>query len=333
MQFDVIIGNPPYQLSTGGGTATQQASPIYQEFVKKAKALEPRYIIMVIPSRWFAGGMPVLDAFRKDMLGDHRIRQLVDFPDSREAFTGVDIAGGVNYFLWDSTYDGSCKITTVSGGQPETAIRELDVYPVFVRSNGAIAIVERVIRAEGFKPLARLVSAVSPFGLPTSFRGSESSHQLKSPIVVRSTAGRQFTERDVITRNTDWIDHWKVLLSATSSEHAGQADRNGMRRIFSRIEILEPGTAATHSYLIVGPAASEAEAVNVAHYLRTKFVRFLVSLLLATQHVSKSTFAFVPNQDFSRTWTDDDLYARYHLSPNEIALIESTIRPMVVDDA
>ena len=286
---------------------------------------------MVVPSRWFSGGMPVLDTFRKEMLGDHRISELVDFPDSRDAFTGVDIAGGVNYFLWDSTYDGPCKVTTVSGGQSETAIRELNAYPVFVRSNGAISILERVRSAEGFKPLTRLVSVVSPFGLPTSFRGAESSHRLKSPIVVRSTAGRQWAERDVVTKNPDWIDDWKVLLSATSSEHAGQADRNGMRRIFSRIEILEPGTAVTHSYLIVGPTTSEAEAVNVAHYLRTKFVRFLVSLLLATQHVSKSSFEFVPDQDFSMVWTDADLYKKYGITEEEQAFIEEIIRPMELD--
>ena len=328
MQFDVIIGNPPYQMSTGGGTATQQASPIYQEFVRQACALEPRFVVMVIPSRWFSGGMPVLDTFRKDMLGDHRIRALVDFPDSRDAFTGVDVAGGVNYFLWDSVYNGQCNVTTVSGTQEETVMRELDAYSVFVRSNGAISIVERVRRSEGFKPLTSLVSAVSPFGLPTSFRGAESSHRINSPIVVRSTAGRQWAQRDVVQKNAKWVDMWKVLLSATSSEHAGQADRSGMRRIFSRIEILEPGTATTHSYLIVGPTISKSEAVNVAHYLRTKFVRFLVSLVLATQHVSKSNFAFVPVQDFSKLWTDSELYKKYKLTKNEIAFIESIIRPM-----
>ena len=333
MQFDVIIGNPPYQMSTGGGTATQQASPIYQEFVKQAYALEPKFVVMVIPSRWFSGGMPVLDTFRKDMLEDHRLRALVDFPDSRDAFTGVDVAGGVNYFLWDSVFNGPCNVTTVSGGQEETVMRELDAYPVFVRSNSAISIVERVRRSEGFESLTNLVSAVSPFGLPTSFRGAESSHRINSPIVVRSTAGRQWAHRDVVQKNAKWVDMWKVLLSATSSEHAGQADRSGMRRIFSRIEILEPGTATTHSYLIVGPTSSKSEAVNVAHYLRTKFVRFLVSIVLATQHVSKSNFAFVPVQDFSKLWTDSELYKKYKLTKDEIRLIEKLIRPMGENNA
>lgn len=332
MQFDVIIGNPPYQMSTGGGTATQQASPIYQFFVKQAIALEPKYVVMIIPSRWFTGGMAILEAFRSDMLGDHRIRELIDFPDSRDAFTGVDIAGGVNYFLWDAEYNGPCKVTTVSGAQSDTAIRELDAYPVFVRSNAAIPIVEKVKRSEGFKPFASLVSAVSPFGLPTSFRGVGSPKRLKSPVVVRSTAGRGYTERDSVIKNPDWIDRWKILLSATSSEHAGQADRNGTRRIFSRIEILEPGTVVTHSYLIVGPTTSEEEAINVAQYLRTNFVRFLVSLLLSTQHVSRLAFALVPEQDFSKPWTDTELYKKYCITNEEQALIESTIRPMGEDD-
>lgn len=332
MQFDVVIGNPPYQMSTGGGTGTQQAVPVYQEFVNQAKALEPRYLVMVIPSRWFSGGMPVLDAFRKEMLSDHRLRELVDFPDSRDAFVGVDIAGGVCYFLRDLNHNGQCRVTTLSGGQSETALRTLDEYPVFIRSSRAVSIVERVVKSAGFKPLTGSISAVSPFGLPTSFRGEASADGLMSPIRVRSTGGMQWTERASVTKNQEWINKWKVLLSATTSEHAGQADRNGTRRIFSRIEVLQPKTVVTHSYLIAGPTQTENESKNLANYLRTRFVRYLVSLVVTTQHVSRANFQFVPDLPMDRAWTDKELYKQYKLTKEEIEYIESMIRPMEADD-
>jgi len=335
MQFDVIIGNPPYQMSTGGGTATQQATPVYHEFVRQAKRLDPQFVVMVTPSRWFSGGMPVLDSFRSEMLKDRRIRELVDYPDSRDAFTGVDVAGGINYFLWDAIYDGPCLISTVSQGSFDTSTRYLDAYAVFVRQSSAVSLIEKVVRAEGFASVAPLVSAVSPFGLPTSFRGVESPSGMRAPVVVRSTVGRQWAERQEVPKNTAWIDEWKVLLSATSSEHAGQADKNGMRRVFSRIEVLEPGVVVTHSYLVLGPMASEAETRNVAGYLQTTFVRFLVSLVITTQHVSKASFLFVPTQDFSKSWTDEELFNKYGLTEQDRNIIAKTIRPLaaaVVED-
>lgn len=328
MQFDVIIGNPPYQLATGGGSATQQAMPIYHEFVKQAKAMEPKIVIMVIPSRWFSGGMSVLDSFRSSMLNDERVQVIVDFPDSREAFSGVDIAGGVSYFLWNSAHQGACRVSTVLGGCTETIVRRLNEYSVFVRDNKSIQTIDKVTKHHEFQPLSKLVSAVSPFGLPTSFRGAESSEGISNPVVVRSTAGVSFIDVADVTKNRDWINVWKVLLSATTSEHAGQADRQGRKRLFSRIEVLEPGSVVTHSYLIVGPTSTQIEAENLAGYIRTKFVRFLVSNLLATQHVSKSNFAFVPIQDFTKAWTDSELYERYALSASEIQYIESMMRTL-----
>jgi hypothetical protein len=330
MQFDVIIGNPPYQLSTGGGTATQQATPIYQEFVRQAKTLEPKLLVMITPSRWFSGGMAALESFRTEMLNDTRIKQIVDFPDSRDAFSGVDISGGVSYFLWDCSHNGDCKVVTVVGKNRETSIRKLNAYGVFVRSNRAISIIEKVLSSDGFESLSDFVSAVSPFGLPTSFRGSESSTNLNNPIVVRSTAGRQWAERNVIQKNLDWVDKWKVLLSATASEHAGQADKAGARRVFSRIEVMEPGSAVTHSYLILGPLSNQKECINISSYLKTKFVRFLVAQIVSTQHISKSNFAFVPKLDFGKLWTDDDLFKSYKFNDSEIDFIDTSIRAIEI---
>lgn len=328
MQFDVIIGNPPYQMNTGGGTGTQQATPIYHEFVRQAKALEPKVIVMIIPSRWFSGGMASLESFRSEMLNDNRVREIVDFPDSRDAFNGVDVAGGVNYFLWDSSYSGKCKVTTISGSDANVSIRELNAFPVFIRDNRAITIIDKVIKSKNFNSLTNLVSAVSPFGLSTSFRGDDSKKNLKNPIVVRSTAGRSWADFEVIKKNPELVSKWKVLLSATASEHAGQADKNGTKRVFSRIEILEPGTAVTHSYLILGPLESENQCKNLSNYLRTKFVRFLVSQIVSTQHISKSNFIFVPEIDFNKVNSDENLYQTFNLSRSETDYIETLIRPL-----
>ncbi|WP_315549718.1 Eco57I restriction-modification methylase domain-containing protein [Microbacterium aurum] len=329
VQFDVIIGNPPYQLSTGGGTGTQQARPLYNLFVERAQALAPGAVCIVTPSRWFSGGMN-LDAFRASMLDGRNLRKLVDFPDSRTAFGSVDIAGGVSYFLWDGGYRGQCEVTTVRpDGTTVVAIRDLDAHNVFVRDNEAADLLDRVRSAADFKPFSALVSAVSPFGLATSFRGEASAEGIPDPIVVRSTAGRHFASRKLIVKNRTLIDRWKVLLSSTSSEHAGQAAKDGRKRVLSRIELAEPGVVMTHSYLAIGPLANESEARNVAAYLRTRFVRYLASLTIITQHVSKATFDFVPAQDFAQVWTDSDLYAKYGLNDQEIALIESQIKPMI----
>ncbi len=328
MHFDVVIGNPPYQMSTGGGTATQQARPLYHQFVESAQGLEPRYIAMVTPSRWFVGGMN-LNEFREQMLNDSRLRVLVDFPDSRDAFGGVDIAGGVSYFLWERSYDGTCSVTTVKGSESHgPRERKLNEFDVFVRDNDAAQILSRIVTREDFKSLSSIVSAISPFGLSTAFRGDETAEHISDPIIVRSTVGRQFANRNVVLKNVELLDQWKVLLSATASEHAGQAAKDGRKRVFSRIETAEPGVAMTHSYLAIGPLEDSNQCKNLEGYLRTKFTRFLASLGIITQHISKASFAFVPTQDFSRPWVDEDLYKAYGLTPEEVQFIESQIKDM-----
>lgn len=156
MKFDVIIGNPPYQLSDGGGKGSS-ASPIYQRFIEQAKTLDPRLLLMVVPSKWFSGGKG-LDEFRATMLNDRRLRRLVDFPDSREAFDGVDIAGGVNYFLWDRDHEGKCRVDTVSNGVSISVERELNEYEIFVRDNRTLDIIKRIEASED-KSFAEMVSA------------------------------------------------------------------------------------------------------------------------------------------------------------------------------
>lgn len=337
MKFDVVIGNPPYQLGQSGGEAIGSfAMPVYQRFVQAAKDLDPKYAIMVTPSRWFAGGRG-LDDFRQEMLSDRRLRTLVDYPDSREVFAGVDIAGGASYFLWDSGWSGECEVTTVSEGVagPSTA-RFLDEHDILVRYNEAVPIVQKVLGSSSdgpFESLAAGVSPFQPFGLRTKFRGRPSSDGIADPVLIYQNGGTGYIARADIPRNVDWVDQWTVFLSKTASEHGGQADKNGMRRVFSRILLGEPGTACTETYLVAGRFGSEREAKNFGDYLRTKFVRFLVSLRTNTQDIYSERFAFVPSLPMDREWTDADLCARYGISVEEQAFIESMIRPMEVADA
>jgi site-specific DNA-methyltransferase (adenine-specific) len=320
MQFDVIIGNPPYQLSDGGG-AGASARPIYNAFVDRAKALDPRLLVMVIPSRWFAGGKG-LDSFRSEMLGDQRIKKLVDFPDSRDVFDGVDVAGGVCYFLWDRDWEGFCEVDTVSSGSVTRAERQLDAYSMFIRDNRVLEIVEHV-NSVGGDSFSNIVSSRRPFGLDASLRASTSGN-----MRLYASSGDGWTSRENVTRGDDLVDKWKVLLSKTSSEHAGQTDKNGMKRVLSRVEVMPPGSVATESYLIVGPFDSESEAASAVSYLRTRFVRFLVSSILLTQNITRAMFEFVPLPPLDRVWTDDTLYREYQLGAEQVALIESTIKEM-----
>lgn len=332
MNFDVIIGNPPYQLGQSGGDAVGNfAMPVYQRFVQAAKSLDPRFVVMITPSRWFAGGRG-LDEFRKEMLSDRRLRSLVDYPDSREVFAGVDIAGGASYFLWDSAWDGPCSVTTIQGRSVGPALnRHLNEYDILVRSNQAIPILERVLatpKGADFESLASRVSPIQPFSIRTMFRGEPTPEGMAEPVLLFQAGGTGYIERGQVPRNVEWVDQWKVFLSRAASEHGGQADKSGMRRVFSRIEIGGPATACTETFLVAGRFGTEVEASNFAAYLRTRFVRFLVSLRTNTQDLYSERFAFVPNLPMDRTWTDAALYEKYGISAEEAAYIESIIRPM-----
>jgi site-specific DNA-methyltransferase (adenine-specific) len=336
MHFDVVIGNPPYQLGQSGGDAIGSfAMPIYQKFVDAAKALGPRYITMVIPSRWFAGGRG-LDVFRQEMLTDRRLRVLVDYPDSRDVFAGVDIAGGICYFLWDAGWNDRCEVTTTfsDGVAGEPMKRYLDEYDILVRYTEGVSILHRVLtkpEGEAFESLAKRVAPIQPFSIRTNFRGAKSDEGMTAPVLIFQKGGTGWIERADIPRNTEWVDQWKVFLSGTASEHGGQTDRSGTRRVFSRILIGGPGTACTETYLVANRFSTEPEAVNFAAYLRTKFVRFLVSLRTNTQHLYSERFAFVPDLPMDRLWTDAELYEKYGLTSDESEYMESRIRPMDAD--
>jgi site-specific DNA-methyltransferase (adenine-specific) len=276
MQFDVIIGNPPYQLNDGGyGTS---AAPIYQLFVGKALELEPRYAVFVTPSRWMAGGKG-LDKYRERMLSDKRMRRIVDYPKLYEGFPGVKIRGGISYFLWARDYKGPCEVQTIWDGQPTgpAVARHLDAYDILVRRNEAVPILEKV-RAKGEPTLDARASSRKPFGLATNFKGKPSKAGLKNPVQLFQNQQIGWVERKDITINPQWIDEWKVLITRVQGTSAAVETK-----FLSKPIVAEPGTACTETYLVAGHFQTEADAESYAKYLRTRFVRFLISLRKPTQ--------------------------------------------------
>lgn len=318
MQFDVIIGNPPYQLETNG--FGNQARPIYHQFVTQAKQLDPRYLVMVTPSRWFSGGMG-LSEFRGSMLSDRRMQRIVDYPKLYEAFPGVKIRGGISYFLWDREHNGPCIVETMWDGQPTgpAIARYLDAYDVLVRRNEAIPILEKV-RAKGERTLDARVSSQKPFGLATNFKTKSDNYGMRSPIKLFANQRIAWTERSNIPLNSEWIDEWKVLMTRIQGTSAAVETK-----FLSKPIIAGPGTACTETYLVAGHFEDEVEAINYAKYLRTRFLRFLVSLHKPTQDALKLVYAFVPDLPLNQEWTDAKLYKRYGLTAEEIAFIESQV--------
>ncbi|WP_262245433.1 Eco57I restriction-modification methylase domain-containing protein [Parapedobacter soli] len=320
MKFDVIVGNPPYQLNDGGGTGSS-AKPIYNLFIDQAKKLNPKYLSMIIPARWYSGGKG-LDEFRAEMLKDKSIRKLVDFADSRDCFPGVDIAGGVCYFLWDKDNKGICEVETKRKEVVIKSSRFLDEFDTFVRDNLAVDIIHKV-KKNSTSFLDTVVSSRMPFGLVSSVKPEK-----EGDLDLITSAGNGKISSDKVTSGTELIDKWKVLLSKASNDHGGQPDKEGKRRIFSRIEVMPPKTVCTESYLVVGNYDSETEAKNMMNYLKTKFCRFLVSTILLTQNITKSKFIFVPNLSMKEKWDDEKLFDRYKLTEGEIDFISQLIRPM-----
>jgi len=319
MKFDVIIGNPPYQLSDGG--YGKSSTPIYQKFIRQAKNLKPKFISMIVPSRWFAGGKGLND-FREEMLNDDQIRTIVDYTDSKDVFPGVDIAGGICYFLWERDTSGPCNIININKNEESISIRPLNEFDTLIRNGLAVSIIRRV-QSKNEGNLSNQVSSAKPFGLRTYVRPTN-----KGSIRLRWSGGEGFFERERVTIGLEMIDDWKVITSKVSYDHGGMPDKNGTRRVFSIIDILPPGTICTETYLVVGSYKNINFANNLVSYLKTKFVRFLVSQLSFSHDIFKNKFSFVPILPMDQEWTDEILYKRYGLSSDEIAFIESMIRPM-----
>jgi len=321
MKFDVIIGNPPYQLSDAGDSTG--SSPIYHIFIEQAKKLNPRFLSMIIPARWFAGGKG-LDNFRDTMLKDRRISMLVDYPISSDVFPGVKVNGGICYFLWERDYSGSCRVTTRMNGMDDTMDRSLDQFDTFVRFNKAISILEKV-KTKEYSSMSEQVSRQKPFGLRTF---EQPSGKGNITLYANKNVGR--IEKSVITNGTEMLGLWKVFISMGYGE-GGEA-RDYPRMIMGKPIIAPPMSACTETYIVVGAYETEIEAKNLDSYLRTKFLRFLVCLRKNTQHITKDRFSFVPSLPMTKAWSDKKLYAHFGLSGDEVAFIDSIVRPMELDN-
>lgn len=334
MQFDVIIGNPPYQLTDGGhGTS---ATPIYQMFVEQAKQLEPRYLSMVIPARWFAGGKG-LDEFRESMLSDDRLRSIDDYLSAADVFPGVGLKGGVCYFLWNRDHRGLCAVSTHFKDWPvSTATRPLmeEGADVFVRFNEGLSILKKVMQIECTTSAAllpdegsrfdQMVSSLRPFGFRTFFRGRP--ERKTADVSIYQNGGTAFVARDEVENGLDFIDKWKIYVGRAAP---GTGNRDTYpHRILSTPFIGEPGSICSETYLCIGPFDSKAEAENALSYLTCRLTRLLILLHKPSQDTTRKVYTFVPKQDWSRPWTDADLYRKYGITQSEIDFIEKLVRPM-----
>lgn len=321
MKFDVIVGNPPYQIGTEGFGAT--ASTIYHLFVDQAISMDPKYVAMITPSRWFAGGKG-LDDFRDKMIADRRLAKLVDNPKLFDCFPGVEIKGGVSYFLWDRDHDGDCEFSTrIDGKIVSTMTRDLRAGEgVLIRDNRAMSIVEKV-RAAGLPSVESWCSVTKPFGLTmrSNYPGSvPEPFEGAIPLIYNNRVG--YSRPDQIQRNHQWIDRWKVLLPMAGDGHGREVSY-----VLGEPIALAPGSACTQTYFIAGMFDTKAETENYAYYMTTKFVRFLVLQRKVTQHMTPDRFRFVPQLDMKRRWTDADLYAEFGLTDDESTYIEASIHP------
>lgn len=323
MKFDVIISNPPYQMSDGGNGVS--AKPIFQFFVKQAMKLNPKYLSMIIPARWYAGGKG-LDEFREMMLNNRHIRKLYDYESSKDCFDGVNIAGGICYFLWDRDNAGDCTVTNVNQDALVELNRSLNEFPILIRSNLAISIIHKILKT-GVSPHSNFAYPRNPFGFATNYRGR--TEYKNGDIEIITSVGTQYVSRSEVAKNTDIIDSYKVLIGRLVPSN-GELDvnpKNGYK-VITDTRIIGPGQINTETYLDIGVFNTKIEAENFEKYIHTKFARFLLRQAISSVNVTRECFRFVPHENYMQEWTDKALYAKYGLTDEEIAFIESMIKPM-----
>lgn len=322
LNFDIVVGNPPYQMDSDGSNRTL---PLYNLFVNHAMALGPKHVLMIIPSRWMAGGLG-LSEFRDQMLQDRRIRQLVDFPNAKEVFPGVEIKGGVSYFHWQADHFGTCLSTVVRGdevvGPYERVLSEFDV---FVRDQRALSILRKVLAKEN-PSITKILSVDKEFGWTSNFRDFEKTEVPDSVPIYYNEKGNRlqgWISRKDVTKSAQMIDTWKVMVPKAGSDGGQKLPDIVLGTPF----IASSPSVCTQTYLFF-VLKSELEAKNVEKFVRTKFFRFLVSLRKISQDATRSTYTWVPMLDFAKTWTDKELTSEFALEPHEIELINNFVKEM-----
>lgn len=321
VNFDVIIGNPPYQLSDGGNNAS--ATPIYQKFIETAKKLNPRYISMIVPSRWYCGGRGLED-FRTMMLNQGHLRELHDYKKSADCFSGIRNGGGICYFLWDNNYFSNIAFIAEHNntGIVRDSRRALNEFgDIFIRDSIAAGIIRKV-KSKGEPSLSDIVFRQKPFGFRTNFTDFDEDGDVKI-YNKKAKNGYAFIHRNRVTVNSDIIDKWKVVTSRSTSV---PEEDNGQVLRLSQSFIAEPNSIISESYVLVGAFEKKEEAENCYSYLKTKFFRFLCQPTIVSPDVSKRTFIFVPLLSFGKKWSDEELYERYSLDEAERELINTSIR-------
>ena len=326
MQFDVVIGNPPYQLASDGGT---RDVPIYHKFVDAALTLDPKYVLMITPSRWFAGGLG-LDDFRDRMLNDKRLRNLVDYTRMDAVFPGVDFEGGVSYFLWDRDHKGDCEVTHHFDDEtPAASSRKLGEFDIFVRNPKALTILRKVL-SRNEPSITEIMATNNEFALVTNFRDFKDKKSSTNNIAVHAIRdGKRvvgWMSRKDIPKSSVLVDQWKVLIPKSYGERGTIP-----AQILGPTLVAEPPSVSTQTY-VVAYANSEEEAKSIERYTKTRFFRFLLSLRKITQHAAKPVYAWVPQQAWDKQWTDANLYNKYKLTQDEISFIEKMIRPIGESD-
>ena len=332
MKFDAIVGNPPYQLTDGSGGTND--APIYQYFVSSAINLHPEYVSMIIPSRWFAAGREnLLGEFRKKMLTMHTVRKMNVYPDSHEVFSNVEIKGGVCYFLIDSKNKGLCNYSLLENGESIVTERALDDFDILIRNPKLSDLVKKIVGQfdTDQKTVADIISSDTPFGIPTNPFGSKktatgtkvkrtSPDDIEVYYIDDKIRSIAYINRKEITKNAQDIDKYKVFVPKA-------AGSGNDPYVLGKPEIADKGAVCSQTYMYVAFDTKD-EALNFVAYLKTKFFRVLVSASKVSQDAPPRIYRFVPLQDFSKSWTDEELYQRYKLTQGEIDFIENQIKPL-----
>lgn len=322
MKFDVIVGNPPYQLSDGGNS--RSAGPIYHKFIQQAKKLNPKYLTMIIPARWYAGGKG-LDEFRSEMLNDNKIRKIIDFENSNDVFPGVDVAGGICYFLWERDNPGMCEVSNFLDGNQIKSERSLNEFSILIRNEKAIPIIRKVLdkKENAGSKLSNVVSSRKPFGLPTNYLPKN----VGIPCWFIQKIGLSFAKTNDVTDEHQILNKWKLLVPPAPI--AGQTDFSKPVGFYydGNTRIAKPGECCTESFIVAGAFNSEEEVISFKSYIFTKTVRFLLLQTVVSQHVTKDKFQFIPNlEKYEGVYTDEFLCQRWGISDEEWNFIDSKIK-------